>query len=351
MKRTNPRPTQADVARAAGVSRATVSYVLNNHTDKHIPISAETQQKVLDAVAHLNYEIDARAQMLRSGETKTIGVLLPMYENPFFWQILIGISAEAEAVNYRLLLAHNSLTPEQENHSIRELAEQRVDGLILLVGFKELSEQVMNQLRSSSRPIVEIRATASEFDYVHQGYGEGTSALMAHLIELGHRRIGFIYGVAIESQGLDRLTAYREALESAGLPYDDTLVQHCGSLMDDGYQAALDLLNRQDRPTALIVINDLLGLAAIRAAADLGLRVPEDVSIAGFDDIPFTRFSVPRLTTVAGNPEQNGRDAVRLLLKRLADPERPQEIITSDWQLHVRELTGPAAPVREHLSG
>ena len=169
----------------------------------------------------LGYEIDARAQMLRSGETKTIGVLLPMYENPFFWQILVGISSEAEAFNYRLLLAHNTLTPEQEIHSIRELSEQRVDGLILMVGFKEPSEPVMNQLRDSSRPIVEIRATASEFDYVHQGYGEGASALMAHLIELGHKRIGFVYGVAIESQGLDRLTAYRQALENAGLIYDE----------------------------------------------------------------------------------------------------------------------------------
>ena len=120
--------------------------------------------------------------------------------------------------------------------------------------------------------------------------------------------------------------------------------------MEDGYQAAFDLLSRKDRPTALIVINDLLGIAAIRAAADLGMRIPEDVSIASFDDIPFTRFSVPRLTTVAGNPEQNGRDAVRLLLKRRADPARPLEVITSGWQLHVRESTGPAPRIDEQGS-
>ena len=196
------RPTQVDVARVAGVSRATVSYVLNDQTDQRVPISAETRQRVLDAIAQLGYEIDARAQALRSGETKTIGVLLPMYENPFFWQILLGVSAEAEASGYSVLLSHNTLTPEQETQSIRELAEQRVDGMILLIGFKELSAQVINQLRRSSRPIVEIRATASEFDYVHQGYGAGAHALMMHLIELGHKRIGFVYGVAIKSQGL-----------------------------------------------------------------------------------------------------------------------------------------------------
>lgn len=336
------RPTQADVARVAGVSRATVSYVLNEQNDQRIPISADTRQRVLDAIAQLGYEIDARAQALRSGETKTIGVLVPIYENPFFWQILIGISSEANTCGYRLLLAHNPLTPDQMNDSIRELAEQRVDGLIFLLGFRELSDKVMSQIRHSRRPIVEISATASEFDYVHQGYGEGTLALMEHLIEMGHQRIGFVYGVTIEAQGLDRLVAYRQALENAGLPYDETLLHRCGELMDDGYQAAVDLLSRPDRPTALIAINDLLGLAALRAAADLKMRVPDDVSIASFDSIPFTRFSIPRLTTVAGNPEQNGRDAVRLLLKRLSDPERPREVIASGWQLNIRESTGPA---------
>jgi LacI family transcriptional regulator len=336
------RPTQADVARIAGVSRATVSYVMNEQTDQRIPISAETRQRVLDAIAQLGYEIDARAQSLRSGETRTIGVLLPIYENPFFWQILVGISAEAEASGFSVLLSHNTLTPEQETQSIRELAEQRVDGLILSIGFKEPSEQVMSQLRRSSRPIIEISGTASEFDYVHQGYGAGAHALMAHLIELGHKRIGFVYGVTVEAQGLDRLVAYRQALENAGIPYDDTLIDHCGSLMNDGHESAHRLLTQPDRPTALLAINDLLGIAAIRAATDMGLRIPDDVSIASFDDIPFSGFSVPRLTTVSGNPEQNGRDAVRLLLQRLSDPDRPHEVIESGWTLTIRESTGPA---------
>jgi len=166
--------------------------------------------------------------------------------------------------------------------------------------------------------------------------------LMSHLIEQGHRRIGFVFGVTIPTQGFDRLNAYREALEEAGLPYDETLVYHCGQLLEDGYQAALHLLRQPDRPTALLAINDLLGMAAIRAATDAGLRVPDDVSIASFDDIPFTDFIVPRLTTVSGLSEQNGRDAVRLLIKRLNDPDRPREVITSGWNLVIRESTGPA---------
>jgi LacI family transcriptional regulator len=330
------------VARLAGVSRATVSYVLNDQADQRIPISTETRQRVLNAIAELGYEIDARAQSLRSGDTKTIGVLLPIYENPFFWQILRGISTEAEANGYSLLLAHNSLTPEQESQSVRELAEQRVDGLLLMMGFKQLSEQIINQLRRSSHPVVEISGTASEFDYVRQGYGAGTQALMSHLLELGHRRIGFVYGVTIPAQGFDRLDAYQRSLEEAGIAYDKTLVQHCGELMEDGYQAACHLLSQPNRPTALLAINDLLGIATIRAAADLGLSVPGDVSVASFDDIPFATFTVPRLTSVSGMPEQNGRDAVRLLLQRLNDPQRPQQVITREWRLQIRESTGPA---------
>lgn len=339
------RPTQADVAQAAGVSRATVSYVLNDQNER-IPISPETRKRVLDVIAQLGYEVDARAQSLRSGETKTIGVLLPIYENPFFWQILRGISMEAEAAGYSLLLAHSSLTPEQENQSVRELAEQRVDGLIMLIGFKLLPEQVLNQLHNSSRPVVEISGTASTFDYVHQGYGAGTQALMSYLFELGHKRIGFVYGVMVAAQGFDRLEAYRQSLEDAGLPYDENLIQPCGQLMEDGYQAAIDLLKQPNRPTAILAINDLLGMAVIRAAVDLGLNVPDDVSVASFDDIPFSNFIVPRLTSVSGSPEKNGRDAVQLLLRRLADPDRPQEVIAADWELNIRESTGPAPDLR-----
>jgi DNA-binding LacI/PurR family transcriptional regulator len=98
-----------------------------------------------------------------------------------------------------------------------------------------------------------------------------------------------------------------------------------------------------NRPTAFIVINDLLGIAAIRAAVDLGLQVPTDVSIAGFDDIPFSSFIVPRLTSVSGDPEQNGRDAVQILLRRLSDPEHPREVIIRNWRLHIRESTGPVS--------
>ncbi len=336
------RPTQADVARIAGVSRATVSYVINDQTGKRIPISPATRQRVLNAIAELDYEPDSRAQSLRSGDTKTIGVLIPLYENPHFWRILRGISSEAEAAGYSVLLSHSTLTPEQEQHSVRELAQQRVDGLILLTSFKLLPAAVLNQLNKSSRPVVEMTSGESEFDYVLDSYAEGTRALMTHLVELGHRRIGFVYGVQAEAQGYDRLLTYRQFLQEAGLPLDESLVQRCGQFLENGYQAAHDLLSQPNRPTALLVINDLLGMAVIRAAADLRLRIPDDVSVASFDDIPFAVYTVPRLTTVSCEPEQGGREAVQLLLRRLNEPDRPREGIKNPWRLIMRESTGPA---------
>lgn len=336
------RPTQADVARTAGVSRATVSYVLNDQVDQRIPISAETRQRVLDAIAQLGYEPDARAQSLRSGNTKTIGVLLPLYENPYFWQILRGISTEAEASGYSVLLSLSSLTPEAEQQSLRELSQRRVDGLILLVNFKQLPAQVLKQLHKSGRAVVEMTSSDSIFDCIRDGYQEGTAALLDHLFALGHRRIGFIYGVTDRYQGIDRLIPYQERLEKASIPVDDSLFRECGPGLDDGYEAAMQLLSLPRRPTALLTINDLLAMAVLRAAADLGLRVPDDLSIASFDNIPFASYTVPRLTTVAGEPELNGRHAVQLLLRRLAEPERPRECQRGAWRLLIRESTGTA---------
>ena len=138
------------------------------------------------------------------------------------------------------------------------------------------------------------------------------------------------------------MNAYRQKLEAVGIAFDENLVCECGPTLEHSYQAAYDFLQQTDRPTAVITLNDLIGMAAIRAATDLGLKVPEDISIAGFDNIPFSNITVPRLTTVASEPEQNGRAAVRLLLKRLKKPDDPREIITAKWKLIIRESTGPA---------
>lgn len=335
------RPTQKDVARRAGVSRSTVSFVLNDQSQLKIPISDATRQRVLDAIAELGYEPDARAQSLRLGTTKIVGVILPVVQNPFFWQTLSGISSALQEAGYSLHLSHPPRDSRQEANTIRELIRQRVDGLILLASVKYLLPGLTDYLRTTGRPVVEITATRAEFDHVIHGYSSGTRALMEHLLELGHRHVGFIYGVGMEEQGVDRLLVYRQVLQEAGLSGENAFEMHCGDKLEDAYQAAHDLLSRPERPTALLVINDMLAIAVMRAAIDLGLTIPGDLSVAGFDDIPFSNYTLPRLTTVSGEAEQSGRDAVRLLLRRFAEPDLPRQVTTAAVQLIVRESTGP----------
>jgi LacI family transcriptional regulator len=335
------RPTQKDVALRAGVSRATVSFVLNDRAGLKVPISAETRQRVLSAMAELGYEPDARAQSLRRGNTKTVGVILPVIHNPFFWQILSGISDALWEAGYGLHLSRSPLNAQQAANAIRELTRQRVDGFILLAAARYLLPDHTDYLRKAGRPIVEITAAQTEFDRVVHGYSSGTRALMAHLLGLGHRRIGFIYGVSQEVQGFDRLLTYRQVLQEAGLSESESFEMHCNDSLADAYQATHSLLNRPNRPTALLVINDMLAIAVMRAAGDLGLAIPGDLSVAGFDDIPFSNYTLPRLTTVSGKAEESGRDAVRLLLRRFAEPDLPQQVTTSEAQLIVRESTGP----------
>jgi DNA-binding LacI/PurR family transcriptional regulator len=171
--------------------------------------------------------------------------------------------------------------------------------------------------------------------------------MLEHLLELGHRQIGFVYGVARDVHGFDRLLIYREVLEAAGLSTNHAFEVHCGETLEEAYQAAYTLLNRPDRPTAVLVINDLLAIAVIRAAGDLGLSIPGDLSVASFDDIPLASYTMPRLTTVSGKAEASGRDAVRLLLNRFAEPELPQQVVTAEVQLIVRESTGPLSPTAQ----
>ncbi|MBI1280086.1 MAG: LacI family DNA-binding transcriptional regulator [Anaerolineaceae bacterium] len=332
------RPTQKDVAQRAGVSRSTVSYVLNDQNDLKIPISDETRQRVMQAMLDLGYEPDARAQSLRRGDTNIVGVIIPVIQNPFFWQILSGISEGLQESGYSLHLSHHPLDMQQEANTIRELTHQPVDGFILLAAVQYLLPRLTDYLRKSGRPIVEITGSKAEFDHVLHSYSSGTHVLLDHLIKLGHRRIGFVYGITKDVQGFDRLLIYREILAEMGLePYET----HCSESLEGAYQAAYALLQREDRPTALLVINDMLAIAVMRAANDLGLNIPGDLSVAGFDDIPFANYTIPRLTTVSGKSEESGRDAVRLLLRRFEEPDRHQQVVTTKVQLIVRESTGP----------
>ena len=340
-------PSQVDVASLAGVSRATVSYVINSHTDGRIPISESTRQRVLDAVEQLGYVPDARAQSLRSGDTKTIGLIIPEIRNPYYWEHAEGIAQEARNSNYHLLLSDTECNREYAEDIFKDLSRKRIDGMILMHSFIDQSEEAMKILKTLLRrrlPIVEIsdHHLSRRVDFVISDYSDATKQVMSYLLSLNHQRIGMIYGVASSFRAEDRLQPYQESLKAAGLPVDEELIVKCGPEIEDGYQAALKILNLPVRPTALIAINDLLAIGVMRAAKDLGLNIPGDLSVVGFDDIHISNYLIPRLTTVARDAITVGKEAVKLLLARINNPDMPRKILNIPPRLVIRESTGPA---------
>lgn len=344
------RPTQQDVARLAGVSRATVSYVLNGLTDGYVTITAETRERVMKAVADLGYQPDATAQSLRSGTTNTIGLLIPDMHNPHYWQIAYGVESELRTKGYDVLLMSAALDPQRELHSIKTLGRRRIDGLILLLTYYEHVRDELDALVRQRKPLVLIGTTPSTMDIARTSYKEGAVAVMKHLLEQGHRQIGFIYvrDEAYPEQGTDRLVAYRQGLQSVGMTTDDSLIRYCGTSIDEGYQAGLSLLDLASPPTAMIAINDLLAMGVMRAVNERHLRIPDDISVASFDDIEMAAYLNPPLTTVHIDAEELGRAATRLIFRRLQEPALPPQEIFVPGHLIIRGTTG-TAPDLQHI--
>ncbi len=334
------RPTQADVARLAGVSRATVSYVINDVEDNQV--SAETRTRVLAAVQELGYQPDAMAQSLRSGSTNTLGLLIPDMDNPHYWHIAKGVEQETQQHGYDLMLISSALDVDRELNSIKALSRRRVDGLILIISFFEQVRPAIQRLMQQQRPLVLLNRELDNVDYVETDLGSGASQAMQHLLAHGHRRIGFVFGVASHELASRRLTTYRDSLTAASLQVDEDLIVHCGTSIEEGYQATCRLITQKPRPTALMVVNDVLAIGALRAAVDCGLRVPADLSISSFDDISLALYTQPRLTTVGVDATLVGRTAARMIFQRLHDPNLPPQHETLTGQLIVRDSTGPA---------
>jgi LacI family transcriptional regulator len=332
------RPTQNDVAKLAGVSRATVSYVLNRAANDRVPISDETRQRVLDAIEEIGYEPDARAQALRSGNTKTIALIIPDLRNPHFSEYAIGIEQAARASGYHVLLSSTALNDEYAVDIFKDLAGRRIDGLILassLIVESAEGQTTLARMRERGLPIVELSENYAD-------YRDATREVMSYLLSLGHRRIGFINGVGGHELGQDRLEQYKASLKDAHVPIDTELISECGPTIEDGYQASSKLLRLRARPTAILAINDLLAIGALRGAADLGLQVPKDVSLVGFDDILIGNYLVPRLTTVTKYTHELGSQAFEVLLARMQNPDLPRQLIHNPSKLIIRESTGPA---------
>ena len=328
--------TIRDVAQQAGVGMNTVSLTLR---DSNL-VRPETKAKVKAAVEELGYVPNVSARNLRRGTVRTIGVMIPDIHNFHYWDIVSGVEEEARHHGYGIVLSNTNLNPQLEQDSLRGLLERRYDGLILMATHthsKDTPPEVQELLEQGGA-IVTVGSTWQGVDKIEPYPLEAGPLLMEHLYSLGHRRIGFVLGVAHEGLASGRKEAYHEFTRRHDLPQ---LIEYCGPTIPDGMAATNLLLDRSNAPTAIVTVNDYLALAAMRVITRRGLRIPTDISLAGFDNIPLSQYLPTTLTTVdVGGPDR-GRAAVRLLLNRLKDPKSPPQVVKMPATLHVRESTGP----------
>ncbi|HHO54981.1 MAG TPA: LacI family transcriptional regulator [Trueperaceae bacterium] len=311
------QPTQTDVAQAAGVSRATVSYVLNERYNSAMPISTKTKEKVLKAVQDLGYQPDARARSLRSGKTQTLGLIIPNLHNPHHWEIVEGAMQKAHQLGYEILFSSSDLESQKEENSIKALFRRSVDGIILLPTFIKLYPELLHQISELQLPVVMIGCRQIEIDCIGSIDTNATKNAVKHLEDLGHSKISFLLADENQTSGEDRLQPYFDSLAKDKKAILKNQIIRSKSTIEDAYQSSLKLLSRANRPTAIVAVNDYFALGVLRAAKDLNISIPNDLSLIGFDDVLLANYTTPRLTTVRLEAKAVGEGAVEILLNRL----------------------------------
>jgi LacI family transcriptional regulator len=328
------RVTISSVATAAGVSKATVSRVMNGqHT-----VDPELVGRVRKAAERLGYQPSALAQNLSRGRTGVVGVLVPDLANPLFTLILKGIEFQAADDGYHTLVADSNEQPDEEPARATELARQS-DGLILCG--PRMSRSALTTLLDIGTPIVVVnrRPSRGQFPAVWVDSSDAIAALCQHLLELGHRRIAYLAGPEHSAANADRWSSLRTSLSRR---VSLARVQ-AGAMMADGYAAADSALDTD--ATCLVGYNDLVALGAMARLNDLDIDVPGNVSVAGIDDIVFARYTNPSLTTIAVPQVDFGREAWRLLSPQLHG-RRGRRTRALSAHLVTRNSTGPAPPTR-----
>jgi len=328
----------ADVARDAGVSLSTVSRVVNGYEY----INDATRERVQRAMVRLGFVAHVPARALARGRSQVLGLLTQEVANAFSYAVISGVDEGASALDYDLLLCTTHARREKEAEYVARLSHGMVDGLLIILP-RGLPDYV-EELRAASFPfvLIDYDADAPGVSSVNATNRIGTRLAIRHLLELGHRRIGFITGRPNVGATQERLMGFREAMTEAGLAIQDSDIAQGDFLERRGHDAALELLSgADDRPTAIFASSDASAFGVLRAARGLGLRVPEDLSVVGFDDVPEASWVTPGLTTVRQPLRQMGIAAVELLLGLLKDPGRPAARVVLETDLIIRGSTAP----------
>lgn len=337
----NGRARMADVAQAAGVSVATVSKVVNRRDG----VAATTTARVLKVIEEFGYAASLGARSLRTSRTDVIGVLVAEFE-PFSLELLKGISEAAASSPYELLAfagAAHSAEVGWERRSLSRLGGTLIDGAIVV------TPTVVDGRPGVPVVAIDPHAGSPESPTVDVDNVGGAHQAIAHLVGLGHTRIAMIGGRADLASARLREQGYREALAAAGLSVDESLVATGTFRPESAEQPVRALLARPDRPTALFAANDLMAIRALEVAAELGVRVPDQLSVVGFDNVPESALATPQLTTVAQPLHDLGAAALHLLVELLSGEQPEHSHVRLPTSLVTRASTAPT-PARPSVS-
>jgi DNA-binding LacI/PurR family transcriptional regulator len=327
-----------DIAERAGVSLMTVSKALRDQPD----VSATTKTRVKLLAQQMGYLPDSSAQVLRTRKTKLFGIVLSSMTNPIYSRVILAIEEGAHSLGYDVLLAHTLNVPEREEACIRRFISRRVDGLFIAPVYRMTAEaRIYNELITRGIPTVVLGHTAqfcSQFVCVEGDDLAASHAITQHLVKLGHKRIAFLTGPPVTPWTQERLNGYRRALREADIEADDKLVFEAGRTIQDGAKAATQMLGEAPEATAVQAINDVVAVGCAETLLSRSLKIPADISVAGFGNVLLGRhFRVP-LTTARQPKFRLGAAAVELMQQLLGGARPDSRRLPAE--LVIRESTG-----------
>jgi DNA-binding LacI/PurR family transcriptional regulator len=315
-----------------------VSRVLNNYPF----LRPEVRQKVLDGIAELGYERNRVAQRLRATHSLVIGILVADITNPFLSTIMATVEAFFFERGYSVLMSNTASDPEKELGYLSMMESEEVAGLVVIPTSENVN-RIAELAETMPIVVVDRRMTHAPLDCVLSDNVNGARSAVEHLIRLGHRRIGHISGPPHLTSGRERLQGYLQALKDASLPVEDGWVRVGDHRYESGYQNTVELLEQHPELTALFIENNMMSLGALTAFHDRGVRIPENVAVIGFDDVPWSTILNPPLTVVAQATTDIGNRAAAMLLERIEQPSLPARTHIVPTTLIVRGSCGSSS--------
>jgi len=321
------------VAEKAEVSVNTASRAINNRPD----INLETKKRVLQIAKELGYIRNAAAVALRTKKTGTIGVVIADNRNPFYAEVLNGMEEAAREKNYHIILANTQRDYKKEEEAISLLLAKRVDGL-LITPVQDRDDDIKNLIDANIPFVVVGRDFENiEVDAIYNDEVKGGFLATEYLIKKGHKRIALIDGFLYKSPAKERLEGYKKALNKYRIPLDDSLISVGDINIEDGHERTKQMLEKNLGFTAIFAYNDMMAFGSMQAIKEKGLRIPEDIGLVGYDDIPFSSLISPALTTIRLKKQELGIESVKLLLSHInGNREKPKKIML-DVELQIRE--------------